>query len=129
MREPDSQVNEYASQVVDAALEAHRFLGPGFLESVYEKALCHELTLREVPYFAQKPVVLDYKGITVGEARLDLLVGEKLIVELKAVEALHPIHHAQVLNYLKATKIELGLLINFNVKLLKDGIQRIVLTQ
>ena len=129
MREPSQRVNQLATEVVDSAIEVHRYLGPGFLESVYEKALCYELTLRKVPYQAQKSINLDYKGLSVGEARLDLLVGEELIVELKAVEQLHQIYHAQVINYLKATKLELGLLINFNVKLLKDGIQRIVLTQ
>lgn len=129
MHEPNQKTDHLASQVVDAALEVYRNLGAGFLESVYEKALCHELMLRGIRFENQKPIHLSYKDVAVGEAILDLLVDEKLVVELKAVDTLHPIHHAQVLNYLKATKLELGLLMNFNVKLLRDGIKRIVLTQ
>ncbi|TWT74567.1 hypothetical protein Pla123a_33910 [Posidoniimonas polymericola] len=128
MREPDAELDQLAAEVVDAALEVHKILGPGFLESTYEEALCIELELRGVAFERQKPVALRYKGRPVGDARLDLLVGERLVVELKATEALHPIHHAKVINYLKATELELGLLINFHVVLLKDGIKRVVLT-
>jgi len=101
-------------------------LGPGFLESVYEEALAVELSLRGVPYVRQKAFGLSYKGHEIGEGRLDLLVGDELLVELKAVEALAPIHKAQVISYLKATGCHLGLLINFNVPVLKTGIQRVV---
>ena len=128
MREPAVATDRLATAVVDAAMEVHRTLGAGFLESVYEKALEVEFLSRKIPFVRQKQIELKYKETSVGEARLDFLVGDTLIVELKAVESLHPIHHAQVLNYLKATKLELGLLINFNVTLLKDGIKRIVLT-
>jgi GxxExxY protein len=128
MNEPTAEVDAFASSVLDAAMEVHRTLGAGFLESVYEKALAIELTIRGIPYICQAPIALSYKGHPVGEAKLDFLVGGLLIVELKAVEAIHPIHHAQVINYLKATKLNLGLLINFNVPLLKDGIKRIVLS-
>ena len=106
----------------------HRELGAGFLESTYEEALCIELGLEKIPYSRQHPVGLRYKGYSVGEGRLDILVADILIVELKAVEHIHPVHHAQVISYLKATGLILGLLINFNVPILKDGIKRIVLS-
>lgn len=87
------------------------------------------MSLRGIPFERQAPASLEYKGASVGEARLDFLVGGSLVVELKAVEAIHPIHHAQAINYLKATSFRLGLLINFNVTTLKDGgIKRIVLS-
>lgn len=126
--EPGPQVDRLAHQVIGAALEVHRVLGPGFLESVYEQALCVELGLRGVPFARQVPVAVDYKGHPVGEGRLDLLVGESLIVQLKAIDALAGIHTAQLLSYLKASGHQLGLLINFNALLLKDGIKRIVLS-
>ncbi|WP_394837464.1 GxxExxY protein [Pendulispora rubella] len=113
---------------IGAALEVHRLLGPGFLESVYEEALCFELSLRGVPFARQVPVGVAYKGKTVGEARLDLLVGECLIVELKAVEAIAPIHVAQVISYLKACRLAVGLLISFNVPVLRRGIKRVIHT-
>ncbi|HEX9988440.1 MAG TPA: GxxExxY protein [Chloroflexia bacterium] len=119
--------NGLSYRVIGAALEVHRLLGPGFLESVYEEALCIELTLRGIPFARQVAVTLDYKGQAVGEGRLDVLVGNVLVVELKAVEALAPIHTAQLLSYLKTTGHKLGLLINFNVPILKDGIKRLAL--
>lgn len=128
MNEPDSRLDALANQVIGAALEVHRTLGAGFLESVYEQALTIELTERGIPFERQKPVELKYKGKVVGDARLDLFVDQQLIVELKAVEAIHPIHQAQVINYLKATGHQLALLINFNVVQLKSDIKRIVLT-
>lgn len=129
MNEPSAEVNRMAAEVVDAALEVHRILGAGFLESTYEQALAIELELRGIPFKVQEPISLNYKGRPVGQARLDLLVGDLLVVELKAVDALLPVHHAQVINYLKATGCQRGLLINFNVPLLKDGINRVVLTR
>lgn len=129
MREPDDDVDQLAREVIAAAMEVHTILGAGFLESVYEQALTVELHLRGIPCERQWPIALKYKGHPVGEARLDFLVGGKLVVELKAVEAIHAIHYAQVLNYLKATGFQLGLLLNFNVEHLRDGIKRIVLTQ
>lgn len=129
MREPDSHVNKLSNMVIGAAIDVHRELGPGYLESVYEKALCHELTLRNIPHIQQAEIHIGYKGVEVGEGRIDLLVGNLLIVELKAVDELAPIHKAQVLSYLKATNLHLGLLINFNVPILRDGIQRIVLSR
>ena len=105
------------------------YLGPGFLESVYEEALCAELRLRGIPFVRQLVVPIRYKGQVVGEGRLDLLIDSLLVVELKAVEALAQIHAVQLLSYLKATGHTLGLLINFNVPILKHGIKRIVLTK
>jgi GxxExxY protein len=127
-KEPTQEIDNLAHAVIGAAIEVHRILGPGFLESVYEEALCVELELRGIPFSRQASVTVNYKGHTVGEGRLDLLVDNALIVEAKAVDALAPIHTAQVLSYLKATGHQLGLLINFNVPVLKDGIKRIVLT-
>jgi GxxExxY protein len=126
--EPSEELDQLAHAVIGAAIEVHRILGPGFLESVYEDALCVELELRGIPFANQKEIKLYYKGHDVGKDRLDVLVAEKLIVELKAVEALAPIHSAQVISYLKATGLHLGLLINFNVPVLKNGIKRVVLS-
>ena len=127
-REPDREVDEWARRVIGAAIEVHRHLGPGYLESVYEEGLVVELMLRGIPFERQKPFAVDYKGSAIGQGRLDLLVGERLIVELKAVDALAPIHRAQVLSYLKAMGLHLGLLINFNVPVLQEGIKRVVLS-
>ncbi|MEQ8848143.1 GxxExxY protein [Botrimarina sp.] len=127
--EPDEAADRVASAVLDAALEVHRVLGPGFLESTYESALAVELSLRQINIERQKPIALAYKGVSVGDARLDLLVEGLVVVELKAVDTLAPVHQAQVINYLRATKLQLGLLINFNVPLLKDGVKRIALTR
>ena len=127
-REPSEEADQLAHAVIGAALEVHRVLGPGFLESVYEEALCVELGLRGIPFVRQAPVAVDYKGHMVGEARLDILAGGVVVVELKAVEALAPIHSAQAISYLKTTGHQLALLINFNVPLLKQGIKRIVLS-
>ncbi len=119
------ELNELSYAVIGAALEVHRVLGPGLLESLYEEALCVELSLRKVPFSRQVAIGLTYKEKPIGDARIDLLVGGKLVVELKAVEQFVPVHTAQVLSYLKATGCRLGLLINFNVKRLKEGIKRI----
>ena len=127
-REPAAELNRLTQQVIGAAIEVHRILGPGLLEPVYEEALCVELTLRGVPFTRQTAVDLEYKGHPVGRGRLDLLVADKLVVELKAVDALNDVHKAQVISYLKTTGRELGLLINFNVPVLQDGIKRIICT-
>jgi GxxExxY protein len=127
--EPDQKADELAHAVIGAAIEVHRRLGPGFLESVYEEALCVELEDRQVPFERQKEISVLYKDRQIGQQRIDLLVGESLIVELKAIETLAEIHKAQVISYLKATQLSLGLLINFNVPILKNGIQRIVYGQ
>lgn len=126
------ELNELSHAVIGAAIEVHRTLGPGFLESVYEEALRVELDLRGIPYLHQHTIALNYKGYPVGEGRLDLFVADQLIVELKAVEALLPIHQAQIMSYMKSVRAYchtplLGLLINFNVPVLKTGIKRIML--
>jgi GxxExxY protein len=126
--EPDRELDRLAHEVIGAAIEVHRILGPGFLESMYEEALCVELKLRGIPFQRQVPVPVSYKGVAIGQSRLDLLVREKLIVEIKTVEALAPIHTAQAISYLKATGHQLAILINFNAAVLKDGIKRIVLS-
>jgi GxxExxY protein len=128
LREPDGELDGWARQVVGAALEVHRTLGPGFLESIYEQALCLELLTRAVPFRRQVPIAVRYKGNVIGQGQLDLLVGDRLVVELKAVEVLAPIHGVQVRSYLKATGLILGLLINFNVPILQQGLRRIILT-
>lgn len=118
--------NQIATIVLDKSFEIHRKLGPGLLESVYEKILIHELILSEILVVAQMPVPLVYKNINFPVSyRLDLLVGNKVIVEVKAIECLAPVHFAQLLTYLKLADKKLGLLINFNTKFLKDGIHRI----
>ena len=119
---------EITEAIIGAAIEVHRHLGPGMLESVYEAALAYELAERGIAVERQKPVPLVYKGLQFEEGyRLDLLVGGAVIVELKCVDAILPIHEAQLLTYMKLAKIPTGLLINFNVKLLKNGIRRFVL--
>jgi GxxExxY protein len=129
LQEPDAEVDAWAPIVVQAAIEVHHPLGPGFLESVYEEALGVELSLREVPFQQQVPLAVEYKSRRVGQARLDLLVAGRLVVELKAVDSLLPIHVAQVISYLKTTRHSLGLLINFNLPFLQRGLKRIILTQ
>jgi GxxExxY protein len=112
--------------VIGAAIEVHQLLGPGFLESLYEEALCVELSLRGIRFARQVRVGVAYKEKTVGEARLDLLVEDCLVVEIKAVEVIAPIHIAQVISYLKTTRLSLGLPITFNVPLLRLGIKRVI---
>jgi GxxExxY protein len=127
--QPRDHLEELARIVIDAALEVHRALGPGFVEPVYEEALAVELAQRGVPFERQFHVRVTYKGFVVGSGRVDLLVGTRLVVELKSVETLAPVHVAQTLSYLKVLGQPLGLLITFNVQLLRDGIRRVVLTR
>lgn len=128
LHEPDRALDEAARIVVDAALEVHRILGPGLLESVYGEALSVELTLRAVRFARQVPFSVTYKDTVIGKGRLDFLVADRLVVELKACSDLLPVHVAQVLSYLKATGHPLGLLMNFNVPLLRQGVRRVVRT-
>ena len=128
MLEPPVQLDETARAVLSAALEVHRVLGPGFLESVYEGAMAVEFELRGISFERQKPIGVSYKGYAIGEGKLDFFVQNSLIVELKAAEKLLPIHQAQLMSYLKATGCRLGLLVNFHERLLKDGVRRVVLT-
>lgn len=128
MFEPPRQLDFTANAVIGAALEVHRVLGPGFLETVYAEAMAVEFGLRGLRFERQRLINVLYKGQEVGEGRLDFLVADSLIVELKATEKLLPIHQAQLLSYLKATRCRLGLVINFHERLLRDGIKRIILT-
>lgn len=123
----NEEMNALTREVIGAAIEVHRVLGPGFLESVYEDALSIEFELRGIPFSRQHPIGIVYKGRAVGEGRLDFLVANCLVVELKAIEGLLPIHKAQVISYLKSTKLHLGLLINFNEETLMRGLQRVIL--
>jgi len=121
------EAERWGKALLDAAYEVHTVLGPGFLERIYEDALCHELTLRSVPFERQKPISVPYKDLHLEGQRLDLLVAGLVIAEIKAVDAIHPLHQAQLMSYLKATGLRLGFLINFNVRHLREGIRRIVL--
>ncbi len=129
MEELDPRLTQLTEKVIGAAIAVHRHFGPGFLESTYQKALSIELTHLQIDHVSQAPVGLTYRGESVGEGRLDLLVENQLVVELKAVNALAPIHKAQVISYLKATRHPLGLLINFNVEVLRDWIRRVILSE
>ena len=115
-----------AHRVIGAAIEVHRQLGPGFIEPIYQKAMNHELKTSGLFVEREKEILVPYKDIKIPGQRLDLLVGGRVIVELKAVESIAPIHEAQLISYLKSTGLRLGLLINFHVPVLKDGIRRIV---
>jgi GxxExxY protein len=126
--EPDGEMNRLTETVIGAAIEVHRVLGPGLLESFYEEALCVELTERGVSFVRQPPHPVLYKGVLIGEARPDLIVDERVLVELKAAYGHAPVHLAQVLSYLRATRLTVGLLINFNVRLLREGVRRVVNT-
>ena len=120
-------INKLTRDVIGAAIEVHKILGPGLLESAYEECLCHELKLRNITYERQKELPIEYKGIKLDCGyRLDIVVARKLILELKSCNNLEPIHKAQLLTYLKLTGIKIGLLINFNVPILKQGIKRII---
>jgi GxxExxY protein len=123
-----ADVDDIAHRVIGAAIEVHRHLGPGYLESIYEEALCRELEIRGIPFRRQAPVSVMYKDRLVGEGRIDILVAEALVVELKTVDSLAPIHTAQVISYMKALGLHLGILINFNTPVLKDGLKRVVLS-
>lgn len=119
---------ELTNRIVGAAIEVHRSLGPGLLESVYEECFCFELSERKLSFTRQLEVPLLYKGTNLASSlRVDVLVEDTVVVELKSVAAVLPIHEAQLLTYLRLTKREVGLLINFNVPILKQGIVRRVL--
>ncbi len=119
---------ELTEQIIGAAMEVHSYWGPGLIESIYEKSLAHELSLRGVAVHRQVPLNLKYKDLTLDDDyRVDLIVAGKVIAELKVVKELVPIHEAQLMTYMKLTQCRVGLLINFNVVKLKDGIRRLVL--
>jgi GxxExxY protein len=119
---------ELTRQIIGASIEEHRYWGPGLIESIYEKSLAVELEKRAIPFQRQLKLELNYKGVILDdEFRLDLIIGDKVIVELKVVRELTPIFEAQLLTYMRLTKCRVGLLMNFNVPVLKDGIKRLVL--
>jgi len=119
--------NEISERIIGAAIEVHRYHGPGLVEQIYEESLCHEFNLRGIRFERQRPVPIDYKGVTLGvPLRLDLIVEDKVIVDLKAKEEVTPLDLAKLLSYLRLLKLRLGLIINFHSVLLKDGIERVV---
>lgn len=123
----ENELNQFSEQVIAAAITVHKELGPGLLESTYEACLAHELLSRGIEVERQKSVPVIYRGIQIDCGyRLDLLVNRTVIVELKAVERIDNIHEAQILSYLRLSGFKLGLLINFNVRFLKDGIRRFI---
>lgn len=119
--------NIISREIIGAAIEVHKILGPGLLESAYQASLAQEFSLRNIKYEEEKALPLEYKGIGLDCGyRLDFLVRDRVVVELKALEKILPIHCAQLLTYLKMIDLKLGLILNFNVSILRDGIKRIV---
>jgi len=121
-------LNELTEAIIGAAMEVHRTLGPGLLESTYEMCLCRELSIREIPFERQVPIAVEYKGVKLDCGyRADIVVAGMILAEIKAIDSLLPIHDAQLLSYLKLGGWKIGLLINFNVELLKNGLRRRVI--
>ena len=119
---------ELTDSIIASAIEVHRHLGPGLLESAYEECLCYELNMRKIPFERQKPLPLRYKGIKLDCGyRMDIVVNNKVIIELKCVDKITPVHEAQLLTYLRLSNIKVGLIINFYTAVLKNGIKRLVL--
>jgi GxxExxY protein len=128
MKDMKRDFTELSNQVIGCAIEVHKALGPGLLESTYQQCLAHELTLNDISFKLEHPLPVQYKGTLIDCAyRVDLLVGNEIIVELKSVESLQAIHEAQLLTYMKLADIRYGFLINFNVKLLKRGLKSFIL--
>ena len=120
-------INYLTGEVIGAAIEVHKHLGPGLLESAYEECLCHELDLRKITYERQKPLRIRYKLVELDcSYRLDVVVEGKIILELKSCESIEDIYKAQLLTYLRLSGVKLGLILNFNVPVLKDGVMRVV---
>ena len=122
-----NNINDVTEAIIGAAICVHKELGPGLFETAYEACLAYELTERKLKFERQKALPVQYRGVELDCGyRIDFLVDDQVVVELKAIENLDPIHEAQLLSYLKLSKCKVGLLINFNVKVLKDGIRRLV---
>ena len=122
------EFSELTQEIIGCAIEVHKLLGPGLLESAYEKCLEYELTRKGLCVERQKPIPIVYKKLRLDYGyRIDLLIENKVIIEIKSVDALHPVHEAQILTYMKFAEKKVGLLINYNVKLLKEGIKRYVM--
>jgi GxxExxY protein len=128
-RRLDDGVESIPSKVIGAAIEVHKVLSAGLPEIAYKRSLSHELMLCDLPHLVEAPVPVHYKGMLVAEGRVDLLVYGRLVVELKVVEQLNEVHTAQVIAYLNALDLELGLLLNFNVSVMKQGIKRVIRTR
>jgi len=126
--EIDPELDAITERIIGACIEVHKELGPGLSEVFYQEALCHEFDLRGIAYEKQVRVPVVYKGKAIGETRVDLLVEGRVIVELKVCEALNAVHSAQLICYLQLLKLKVGLLVNFNVAILKDGLKRVILT-
>jgi GxxExxY protein len=120
------ELNDLTGKIIGCAIDVHRELGPGLLESIYEAALCIELQHANIQFERQKQLTMNYKGQRIGDFRIDLVVESAVVVELKSVERFDPVFNAQIMSYMKLGDYKLGLLINFNSKLLKDGIKRFI---
>lgn len=122
------KLNDITGEIVDASLKVHKTMGPGLYEKVYEDCLSHELEKRKLRFDRQKAVTVEYEDLIIPNAfKIDLLVEDKIVVELKSTDKIQPIHESQILTYMRLSRTKTGLLINFNVKLIKDGIKRFVL--
>jgi GxxExxY protein len=125
LRRTAEGVDELCGHIIGIAINVHRALGPGLLESAYEACVAHDLSLAKIPFERQRPIALNYKGLALEHAyRLDLLVAGLVVVEFKAVEVILPVHEAQVLTYVRLARVPAGLLLNFHVPALKDGVRR-----
>ncbi len=120
--------SDLSHRVIGCAIEVHKHLGPGLLESAYQHCLAHELQLNNIPFQTEAPLPIEYKGTRLDCGyRMDILVDNTIILELKSVDAIHPIHEAQILSYMKLARVQQGFLINFNVPILKNGLKSFVL--
>lgn len=120
--------SDLSHRVIGCAIEVHKYLGPGLLESAYQRCLAHELHLNDIPFITEAPLPIEYKGTRLDCGyRMDILVDNAIILELKSVDALHPIHEAQILSYMKLASLRYGFLINFNVPILKNGLKSFIL--
>jgi len=127
--ELDLELDHLTEAIIGACIEVHRELGPGLTENFYEAALCRGFDVRQIDYQRQVPIPVTYKGAEIGQTRIDLVVAGRVIVELKSCETLTAVHRAQLICYLQITGLKVGLLANFNVAILKDGIKRVVRTR
>ena len=123
----DAETDQYVERVIGCCITVHSALGPGFLESVYVRAVGIEFKAQAIPFERERQVQVFYRGEVVSTSRLDVVAADRIVLELKCVERIHPVHHAQLIGYLRASKLRVGLLVNFNVPLLRDGLKRIVL--
>ena len=126
--EVEPELDGLTERIIGACIAVHKELGPGLTELLYQDALCHEFDLCGIRYEKQVKVPVEYKSKSIGETRIDLLVEDTVIVELKSCEALNAVHRAQLICYLRVKNLKLGLLVNFNVAILKDGLKRVILS-